>query len=186
MRHGKTDWNAKDVAGPGHDAEVLRGNIDIPLNAEGAQTVHEHAIAICQQYPVHEVHSTPALLRAKQTRAIVAAVCNVPEVDAPEFSPWDPGYLSGQPIAAVETIIEFLMDIPFIPAPGGQSYGAYVQNFTNAWQALYQEWGGDDSRAVVVILFGNEFRVLPKILEGKPVDRYSQQKVKPGDYVVVH
>lgn len=186
MRHGETDWNAKNI-GAGHDVEVLRGNFDVPLNADGAKAVHEHAVEICEQYPVVEVRSTPDLLRAKQSRTIVAQVCDVPEVDAPELAPWDPGDLSGRPIEAITAVIEFLMDIPFIPAPGGgQAYGDYVQNFTAAWHKAYAEYGQDDSRAVVLILFGNEFRVLPQILEGKPIDKYTAQPVKPGDYVVVH
>src|SRR5579864_1204220 len=159
IRHGKTDWNAKDAGGEGQ-AEILRGNIDVPLNAQGEQDVLEAAREICR-FPVVEVRSTPAYQRAKQTRHIVAQVCGVPEKDAPEFAPWDPGALSGKPVALIADILELLIDVPFIPAPGGDTFGNYFQNFADSFHKVYDEFGGDDSRAVVLVLFGNEFRVLP-------------------------
>lgn len=185
MRHAATDWNAQQDSGSG-GAEILRGNIDVPINAAGAQKAQESAALICQRYPVQEVRGTPQYQRITQTRHIVAQVCGVPEVDAPEFAPWDPGTLSGKPLEAIADIIGLLMDIPFIPAPGGDAYGDYVNNFQRVWQKVYAEYGQDDSRAVVLILFGNEFRVLPMITRGEPIEQYSQQKVKPGDFVVIH
>jgi broad specificity phosphatase PhoE len=183
IRHGETDWNAKERKGGG-DAEILRGNIDVPLNAAGREHVIESAHELCQ-YPLVEVRSTPNFVRATETRRIIAQVCGIPEVDAPEFAPWDPGALSGKPISLIGDILEFLIDIPFVPAPGGQSFGEYFQNFENAWNQVYAEYGNDDSKAVALVLFGNEFRALPTILTGKPVDKYATQKVKPGDFVVV-
>lgn len=185
IRHGKTDWNAKDAGGAGQ-AEILRGNIDVPLNAQGIADVTAAAREICAEFPVEKVLSTPAYQRAKQTRQIVAQVCGIPEEDAPQFAPWDPGALSGQPVTLIADLLELLIDVPFLPAPGGQAFGDYFQNFSDAWHALYAEYGGDDSRAVAVVLFGNEFRALPAVTEGKPIDKYATQKVKPGEYVVVH
>src|SRR6202158_4463674 len=182
IRHGKTDWNAKETGG---QAEILRGNIDVPLNAQGEQDVLEAAHELCN-FPVVEVRSTPAYQRAKQTRHIIAQVCGVPEVDAPEFAPWDPGELSGKPIAAIAAILELLIDVPIIPAPNGQAFGDSFQNFRDSFHKVYAEYGGDDSRAVVLVLFGNEFRALPAVTEGKPIDKYATQKVHPGGYVVIH
>jgi broad specificity phosphatase PhoE len=184
IRHGKTDWNAKDAGGEGQ-AEILRGNIDVPLNAQGEQDMLEAAREICQ-FPVVEVRSTPAYLRAKQSRDIIARVCGVPGKDAPEFAPYNPGELSGKPVAAIIDILELLIDVPFIPAPGGDTFAEYFQRFADSFHKVYAEFGGDDSLAVVLVLFGNEFRVLPAVTEGKPIDKYATQKVKPGDYVVIH
>jgi broad specificity phosphatase PhoE len=184
IRHGETDWNAKE-AHAGGDAEILRGNIDVPLNPAGVEHVLQSAQELCH-YPLVEVRSTPNFLRASQTRHIIAQACGIPEVDAPEFAPWDPGVLSGKPVTLIAELLEFLIDIPFIPAPQGQSFGDYFQNFANAWHRVYAQFGQDDSRAVVLVLFGNEFRALPAITEGKPIDKYATQKVKPGDYVVIH
>jgi broad specificity phosphatase PhoE len=185
IRHGETDWNAKEAHGT-EDAEILRGNLDVPLNNQGKQKVLESAHEICPRYPVHEVRSSPDYQRATETRHILAEVCQVPEVDAPEFAPYDPGSLSGKPISLIGDILEYLIDIPFLAAPGGgQSFEEYFQNFASAWHSLYSEYGGDDSKAVVVVLFGNEFRALPAILQGKPVDKHATTKVKPGEYVVV-
>jgi broad specificity phosphatase PhoE len=189
IRHGETDRNVKGAGGgPGQDVEVLRGTDDPPLNAAGAKKIYAQAHELCQRYPVEEVRSTPHYKRAVQTRHIIAQVCRVPEVDAPEFAPLDIGHLSGAALTPlVWELIGFLMDVPFIPFPGGGTYGEYFSNLLNNFHRVYEEYGGDDSRAVVLVLFGNEFRALPAITEpGKPIERYTQQKVKPGDYVVIH
>ena len=122
IRHGETDWNAKGSAGGG-DSEILRGNIDVPLNAEGVSQIHTAAAKICQ-YPIEKVLSTPKYQRAHQTRDIIAQVCTehlrsqgitrqVPAVDAPEFAPYDPGDLSGQPIKAIIGILEKPISLAF-------------------------------------------------------------------------
>jgi broad specificity phosphatase PhoE len=196
IRHGETDWNAKGFHQGQGNVEILRGNIDVPLNAEGLAQVHTAAEKICQ-YPVEKVLSTPLFQRARQTRDIIAQICTehlrnqglkrqVPAVDAPEFAPYDPGSLSGQPVHAIIDILEMLIEVPILQAPGGGTYAEYFQNFSDAWQKLYAEYGGDESRAAVVVLFGNEFRALPAVLYGKPIEKYSQQMVKPGQFVVVN
>jgi broad specificity phosphatase PhoE len=185
IRHGETDWNAKGFRGGSGNMEILRGNIDVPLNAAGIAQVHTTAEKICQ-YPIEKVLSTPRFHRAKQTRDIIAQVCGVPAVDAPEFAPYDPGDLSGHPLSAILDVLEMLIEVPILQAPNGGTYADYFQNFANAWAKLYAEYGGDDSRAVAVVLFGNEFRALPAVLYGKPIEKYTQQTVKPGQFVVIH
>jgi broad specificity phosphatase PhoE len=196
IRHGETDWNAKAVPGgggknPGGDAEILRGNIDVPLNAQGAAGVAESAHEICQ-YPVLEVRSTPHYLRDTQTRHIVSEVCSqahgrrVPEVDAIELDPYDVGSLSGKPVINILPLLELLIEIPFLKAPAGESYAQYATDFANYFAHVYAEYGGDDSKAVVLVLHGNEFRLLPNITAGKPIQKYTQQKVKPGEFLVIH
>src|SRR6202521_3470365 len=176
--------------------EILRGNIDVPLNAAGVAQVHTAADKICQ-YPIEKVLATPEFQRAKQTRDIIAQVCTdhlhsqgitrqVPAVDAPQFAPYNPGDLSGQPIALIVDLLELLIEVPLLAAPSGGTYADYFTNFANAWYQLYVDYGGDDSRAVAVVLFGNEFRALPAILEGKPIAKYSQQPIKPGQFMVIH
>jgi broad specificity phosphatase PhoE len=184
IRHGETDWNAKGAGGHG-DTEILRGNIDVPLNKEGIRQVETSAAKICQ-YPLQKVLSTPSFQRARQTRDIIAKICNVPAEDAPQFAPYDPGDLSGKPVAAIMDLLELLIEVPFLQAPGGGTYADYFTNFSNAWESLYTDYGGDDSRAVAVVLFGNEFRALPAVLYGKPVEKYTQQMVKPGQFMVIH
>jgi broad specificity phosphatase PhoE len=185
IRHGETDWNAKQ-AGGGTDTEILRGNIDVPLNSAGIAQIHTAAEKLCGKYPIEKVLSTPTFQRAKQTRDLLAQLCGIPAEDAPQFAPYDPGDLSGQPVAAIAMLLELLIDVPILQAPGGGTYADYFANFQQAWQQLYAEYGGDDSRAVVVVLFGNEFRALPAVLYGKPIEKYTQQTVKPGQFVVVN
>jgi hypothetical protein len=121
------------------------------------------------------------------TRDIVAHVCGVPAVDAPELAPYNPGNLSGQAVALVEEVIAWLMDFPWIAAPGGgDTYEGWLANWTDYFHRVYAEFGGDDTRAVVLIVFGMELRALSHITEGKPIERYERQSVKPGQFVVVH
>ena len=183
MRHAQTDWNAK---GYGGEAEVLRGNLDVPPNAAGIQETYAVAEQLCAKYPVVEVRGTPHYLRDKITRDIVAEVCAVPAVDAPELDPYNVGDLSGKSVALVETIIDWLIDFPMVLAPGGESYDNFIQEFAAYHQKAYAEYGGDDSRALVSIVHGNEIRALPFVVEGKPVTAYRHQRVKPSQYVVVH
>jgi broad specificity phosphatase PhoE len=183
IRHAETDWNAKGASGG--DTEILRGTLDPPLNAEGVRQAETSAAKICS-YPLEKVLGTPKFQRAKQTRDIIAKVCGVPAEDAPQFAPYDPGDLSGKPVSAIMDLLELLIEVPFLQAPGGGTYADYFTNFSHAWQSLYTDYGGDDSRAVAVVLFGNEFRALPAVLYGKPVEKYTQQVVKPGQFMVIH
>ena len=187
IRHGATDWNAKSSPGGTgtSNAEVLRGNIDVPLNSAGVQQVQSAAVRLCQ-YPLEKVLGTPKFQRVKQTRDIISEACGIPAVDAPQFAPYDPGDLSGKPLAAVISILELLIDVPLLTAPNGSTYADYFANFAGAWQELYAEYGGDDTRAAVVVLFGNEFRALPAVLRGEPIQKPEQQTVQPGQFLVIH
>jgi broad specificity phosphatase PhoE len=184
IRHGATDWNANASPG-GTGTEVLRGNIDVPLNAAGAQQIQSAAVSLCQ-YPLEKVLGTPKFQRVKQSRDIISQACGVPAIDAPQFAPYDPGDLSGKAMNAVLAILELLIDVPFLSAPNGGTYADYFANFSSAWQDLYAEYGGDDTRAVAVVLFGNEFRALPAVLRGEPIQKPEQQTVQPGQFLVVH
>jgi broad specificity phosphatase PhoE len=185
MRHGQTDWNTK---GSGGDAEVLRGNIDVPLNAEGIREVYAVAEQLCAKYPVVEVRSTPNYLRDSVTRDIVAHVCGVPATDAPELDPYNVGNLSGQAVEGIVAIIDYLIDFPLIAPPGGETYAGFINEWDQYFHQCYEGegFGGDDSRALVLIVHGNELRALPWVTERKPVTAYRHQRVKPSQYVVVH
>lgn len=184
LRHGKTDWNAKELGG---DAEVIRGNIDIPLNDEGRQEVYDTAATLCRDYPIAEVRSTPNYKRDTETRAIVAQVCGVPQVDAPELDPLNVGNLSGKAVgAAIWAIIALLMEIPTIPFPQGETYQDFLKEWGDYFHKTYAQYGGDDSRAVVLVVHGNELRALPALTGQGPIESYQKQKVAPGEFVVVH
>jgi broad specificity phosphatase PhoE len=61
LRHGQTDWNAKDLS---------QGNVDIPLNATGIQQAHD-AAAKLRNRGIAEIYVSP-LSRAVDTARIVA------------------------------------------------------------------------------------------------------------------
>ncbi len=72
LRHGQTDWNAKDLS---------QGNVDIPLNAVGIQQAHDAAARLVGRGIVSIVCSP--LSRAHDTAKIVAEKLALPitEID---------------------------------------------------------------------------------------------------------
>jgi broad specificity phosphatase PhoE len=189
MRHEQTDWNAK---GYGGDAEVLRGNLDIPLNAAGIADGHAKAEDLCAKYPVVEVRCSPNYIRDKQTGQIVAQICGVPLNFTDQLDPYNPGSLSGKSVAAIEVILDMLIDMPLLPAPGGgDTYADFVNRFDAYFHSVYdppphgEGFGGDPSRAIVLIVHGMEMRALPYVVERKPVVAHRHQSFKPGEFVVV-
>ena len=190
MRHEQTDWNAKDRGG---EAEVLRGNVDIPLNAAGIADGHAKAEDICTKYPVVEVRCSPNFLRDKQTAQIVADVCGVPLTMTDHLDPYDPGSLSGKSVEAIAVILDLLINIPFLAAPGGgDTYADFINRVDAYFHSVYdppphgEGFGHDDSRALLLIYHGMEMRALPWIVERKPVQAYRHQSFKPGEFVVIH
>jgi probable phosphoglycerate mutase len=67
LRHGQTDWNARNVS---------QGNVDIPLNATGrAQAVQ--AAGLLKHRGIRTIVASP-LSRARDTAATVAAALDLP------------------------------------------------------------------------------------------------------------
>lgn len=188
MRHEQTDWNAK---GYGGEAEVLRGNVDIGLNATGIADAQAKAEDLCTKYPIVEVRCSPNYQRDLQTGQIVAQICGVPLSTDSALDPYNPGDLSGKAVAAIEAILDLLIDIPFLPAPGGESINNWISEFDTYFHGIYdppphgEGFGGDDSRAIVLIVHGMELRALPWVTERKPMTAYRHQSFKPGEYVVI-
>ena len=73
LRHGQTDWNAKDLS---------QGNIDIPLNAVGIQQAHDAAARLVGR-GIAAIVTSP-LSRAHDTARIVSETINVPIVEIEE------------------------------------------------------------------------------------------------------
>lgn len=186
LRHGHTPWNAKEVAGKAGDVEALRGNDKtIDLDEQGKHDIAQAAIEICS-YPVQEVRAAMAYKRDASSGQIVAVACQAPMKDMPALAPWDPGALTGMPLQMVWDLIALLMDVPAIAPPGGETVGEWLSAWLDTFQKVYAEYGQDDSRAVVLIVHGMEMRALPVVTGTGPMEKYQQQVVKPGEFVVVH
>ena len=203
LRHGATDWNAKSVAGKAGDAEtaaaigpdaaasgsqeLLRGNDpNIDLNAAGVAKVTSSAREIAALAHVAEIRAALQFQRDKTTAQIVAQVTGAPIANHPELAPWDPGELTGKAVGAIAELIAFLIDVPFIAPPGGEAIGGWLAEWQQTFHQAYVDFGGDDSRAVVLIVHGMELRALPVVTGTGAMEKYEQQSVKPGEFVVVH
>ena len=67
LRHGETDWNARNLS---------QGNVDIPLNANGIAQAHA-AAAVLRGRGIAAIVSSP-LARARATAEIAAAALGLP------------------------------------------------------------------------------------------------------------
>lgn len=68
IRHGETDWNR---------ANLIQGQIDIPLNAHGREQARLAAMALGARGPVHRIYSSD-LTRALETAQAVARATKAP------------------------------------------------------------------------------------------------------------
>ena len=88
MRHGETDWNARDLS---------QGNVDIPLNATGLAQARNSA-ALLRGRGIATIVSSP-LSRARDTADIVAATLRLPVLTDPELHEVSFGAQEGQPMS---------------------------------------------------------------------------------------
>jgi broad specificity phosphatase PhoE len=181
LRHASTDWNVKERGG---ETEFVRGNIDIGLDDQGRAEAYHAAKRICR-YPVKEIRRG-TYKRDIETARIVAQVCQIPEVEVPALDPWNTGDLSGKIFDLVWPVMSLLIDLPDIPAPGGESYGQHRDKFDASFWKTYDEYGGRADAAVVLVLHGTEFRALPNILYGVPVRTDQREHVKPAEMIVLN
>lgn len=186
LRHGHTPWNAKQLAGKSGDVESLRGNDKtVDLDDQGRMEVSQAAVEICA-YPVTEVRAAISYKRDASTGQIVSSACHVGLKDMPALAPWDPGALTGMPLEMIWDLIALLIDVPAISPPGGKTVGSWLSAWIDTFQKVYAEYGQDDTRAVVLIVHGMEMRALPVVTGTGPMEKYKEQSVKPGEFVVVH
>ena len=69
LRHGQTDWNARDL---------VQGRTDIPLNEAGRAQARERAAELLGHQPPVEIMYASPLLRAKETAEIIQQALGVP------------------------------------------------------------------------------------------------------------
>lgn len=88
LRHGQTDWNARNVS---------QGNVDIPLNAAGLAQAHAAAPLLTGR-GIATIVASP-LSRARVTAEIVAETLGLPVQLNPDLREVAFGVQEGQPIA---------------------------------------------------------------------------------------
>lgn len=85
LRHGQTDWNAKDLS---------QGNIDIPLNATGIAQAHEAAAKLVGR-GIASIVASP-LSRAQDTAKIISAALGLDVSLIPDLHEVSFGVQEGQ------------------------------------------------------------------------------------------
>jgi len=88
LRHGETDWNARNLS---------QGNVDIPLNANGIAQAHA-AAALLGGRGVASIVASP-LSRARDTAEIVGAALGLPVAIDPGLREVAFGVQEGQPMS---------------------------------------------------------------------------------------
>jgi broad specificity phosphatase PhoE len=88
LRHGETDWNAKDLS---------QGNVDIPLNENGLAQARSASLLL-RNRAITSIISSP-LSRAKVTADIAGAALGLPVAVEPGLREVSFGVKEGQPMA---------------------------------------------------------------------------------------
>jgi len=88
LRHGETDWNARNLS---------QGNVDIPLNANGIAQAHA-AAALLGGRGIASIVASP-LSRARATAEIVGAALGLPVAIDPGLREVAFGVQEGQPMS---------------------------------------------------------------------------------------
>ena len=108
LRHGETDWNAKNLA---------QGRVDIPLNAVGREQA-QTAAGLLRNRGIRNIVASP-LMRARDTAAAAAAVIGAPVQFDEGLQEVAFGDHEGQPMLA-EWFGDWIAE-RYTP-PGGESF----------------------------------------------------------------
>lgn len=160
VRHGQTDYNASKGGG---ESELYRGNLDIPLNAQGRAEAKEAAGKI--GLPVRFVVSGPDP-RDGETGEIIAQAKHAPHLLDDRLVPLDIGLLSGKSTKEVADIVDWFFKNPDASFPNGESVGEWYSRQKKAIFEYLDEDDGDQSSAIVIICQGSTFRSLPAMMNG--------------------
>lgn len=120
--------------------DVVTGRTDIGLTPEGVKGVEKEAPKVAN---VDAVYTTP-MTRGKDTAAIVAPD-GVPVKPLAAFGPWDLGKFQGHRQGDVEDkLLDYMLNKPDVPVPGGASYNAYKDPLIGAVQKQIADWKPGD------------------------------------------
>lgn len=154
IRHGQTDYNATKGGG---EAELYRGNLDIPLNPQGEREALEAAQKI--GLPVKYVVSD-GMPRDFQTGAIIAQDRQAAHIIDDRLRPWDIGLLSGKSKKEVMDLVDWFVQHPDIEPPGGEAFGDFYKRQKSAIYEYLHDDDGDQHTAIALVLQGSSFRSL--------------------------
>jgi len=157
VRHGETDYNAKDI--------VNGGNVDTLLNETGRSQVRVLAKKLKKKK--YDVIISSNLKRAVETAEILSAELKVPHVAKwKELRERDMGDWSGKPEQKYRTtlpngVIASPGLSPSTP-PGGESFEAFLRRLEGALQRIRAEYPG---KRVLVACHGGPLKCLQALVD---------------------
>jgi broad specificity phosphatase PhoE len=149
MRHGKTDWNIKNLC---------QGQMDIPLNQKGMQEV-EQLSSLITTLPFSKIFTSP-LTRALQTAQIIKKNClqSIEIIDALKERKW--GLIEGAASTEMYRIEELEeQNIPYASHFGIESRSAFKLRVLQGINSVLSE------ETPLFVSHGRVFLVLLEILK---------------------
>ena len=153
LRHASTDFNAGG-------AERVRGQLNIPLNAEGQQEASEAADRLKtfqdSGTSIRRILSCD-LDRARQTADPVSQALGLPVYYSAALRTWNLGDLQGQPVEEAGPEIAALVQRMDEPPANGESYREFLARFLTFVAPFFH---GQPDDVTLVITHGQNIRAL--------------------------
>ncbi len=121
VRHGDTAAN---------DANIVRGDIDYPLNAKGKRQARLAGIFLRPKHPVRILASP--VERAQETAGIISALTGARVITNSALETWRMGALQGLKLESVLPFSKFYQRNPDVKIPYGESF----ESFYDRWSKI--------------------------------------------------
>jgi broad specificity phosphatase PhoE len=143
VRHAPTHWNSP--AG-----ERLRGQKDVPVNADGREVATQRAAFFSEnRIPIETVYTTN-LQRDRVMAQAIAKATGAKIVVSPDIQPWHMGELQGESVKTGQPKLDrYMFKEPATVIPGG---GESYNEFKARWIRFLQVHRHQSNQAVVTHL----------------------------------
>lgn len=175
LRHGSTELNADGK---------FRGWIDVSLDPKGREDAKQ-AAEFLKGKGINRIYCSD-LSRAMETATIVADTLGL-DAPTPDYRlrPWDVGELAGQDREANKPTLEFHIDHPGDPLPGGESLREFGDRTQEAMES-YIETARECGVILLVFHTSNVIQMENFVKdEGADARPESKDSVQPGGVIVV-